>query len=220
MVGPPPPHTGSHSHSLHFTHRETEAQRCKDLGKVTQAVEGRNQGMNPVSRGKLGPLSLSWVTIRPLGRGQGTRRSSEDQGQGGRLQSTNLTDEGQRAGVSAAEWACGFGSIPALALPAPVCSLPGEQAGWTDGWGEQLWRDGLSWLPPVQEEVATLLSAESGVRSPSAILFCFIQSCSAFFWSPKMLREGQGGKVDFRKLERDLCFSEAQWRRSALGQRA
>lgn len=48
MEGLPPPHTG-HFHSLHLPFWETEAQRCKDVGQVTQAMEGKSQARNPAS---------------------------------------------------------------------------------------------------------------------------------------------------------------------------
>lgn len=116
---PPPPHTG-HFHSLHLPFWETEAQRCKDVGQVTQAVEGKSQARNPASGKKLGPFGLAWVPVRPLRRGRGTRRRGGAPGLGRSLQSRDLTDEGQQAGGSTAEWACGFGSIPTLALPHPL----------------------------------------------------------------------------------------------------
>lgn len=111
---------GSHFLSLHLPFWETEAQRCKDMGQVTQAVEGRSQARNPESGKKLGPPGLAWAPVRILRRGQGTRRSCGDPGLGQRLQSGDLTDEGQRAGVSTAKWASGFGSIPTSALPHPL----------------------------------------------------------------------------------------------------
>lgn len=121
MEGLPPPHIGRQSLlSLHLPFWETEAQRCKDMGQVTQAVEGRSQARNPESGKKLGPPGLAWAPVRILRRGQGTRRSCGDPGLGRRLQSRDLTDEGQRAGVSTAKWASGSGSIPTSALPHPL----------------------------------------------------------------------------------------------------
>lgn len=75
---------------------------------------------------------------------------------------------------------------PAMALSSPICSLSGEQAGQTDGWGVWLWRDHQGQLLPIQGEVATLLTAGSRVPSPLAILFRLVLP---FFWPPQMLGE-------------------------------
>lgn len=115
-----PSHRQAVTFSLYLPFWETEAQRCKDMGQVTQAVEGRSQARNPEGGKKLGSPGLAWAPVRILRRGQGTRRSCADPGLGRRLQSRDLTNEGQRAGVSTAEWASGFGSIPTSALPYPL----------------------------------------------------------------------------------------------------
>lgn len=54
------------------------------------------------------------------------------------------------------------------------------------------------------------------------ILFCFVPPCSAF-WGGGPYRHGGGNicfQFGFRRLEQDLCFSEAKQRQSASGQGA
>lgn len=70
---------------------------------------------------------------------------------------------------------------PAMAVSGPIHSLPGEQAGWTDGWGVWLRTDPQSRLPSNQGEVATLLTEGSRVPSPLAILFCLLLPLFFFF---------------------------------------
>lgn len=119
MEGLPPP-----------SHRSLSLSPFALLGNRGSEMQGRGSG-HPGHGGeepgqessewkKLGPFGLAWVPVRPLRRGRGTRRRRGAPGLGRSLQSRDLTDEGQQAGVSTAEWACGFGSIPTLALPHPL----------------------------------------------------------------------------------------------------
>lgn len=112
---------------------------------------------------------------------------------------------------------------PAMAVSGPIHSLPGEQAGWTDGWGVWLRTDPQSRLPSNQGEVATLLTEGSRVPSPLAILFCLLLPLFFFFLPSPDAGVGRGGDlfpIGFRRLEQDLCFSKAKRRWSALGQAA